>query len=227
MITSLLSFPAQSEWCCSIRVVQGGDGFVAKCERQVNKSIRLNQYETISLFIKSTFYHYFLKLKFSVDMNLLRKQTDAVCHLFLIKLIVTLRLYYTGMKWVRVLCQQLCIVCWCNECAICGSLHKMLSDMGPAPFYAQRDYAIWIWPEYTASFHWVWFYEINRLVNGMPCHGVLLFIWSCHTCSQSKRQRYNDSVRLVVLRVCHAGSNFIRAYGVWLQLKVMCIRPAS
>lgn len=125
-------------------------------ECQVNKSIRLNQYETFSLFIKSSFHHYFSKLEFSVEMNLLRKQTDAVFHLFLIKSIVTLRLYYTKLKWVWhgycvsyrasfVDAMNVLFVVRYTRCyPIWGLRHSMRSEpVGVCNVW--WDYAIWIW----------------------------------------------------------------------------------
>lgn len=123
----------------------------------------------------------------------------------------------------------------------------MLSDMGPVRYSMRSepvdvcnvwwDCAIWIRAGYTASFYLVWFCEVNRMVIAMPCHATVRFYlfycilgihkgWSCHTCSQSRRQQNIDSgVRLVVFRTTITA--VIRAIGVWLQLKLMCIRPAS
>lgn len=127
----MLSFTAQSEWWYWLWL---------RSECQVNRSIRLNQYETFSSFIKSTFHYYYFffflrswnfQLKWIYCEN---KRMRFVIYFWSNRTTLRLRLYDSETKWV--LCQLSSIVCWCNKCAVCSSLPKMLSDMGPVPFYA-------------------------------------------------------------------------------------------
>lgn len=178
----MLSFTAQSEWWYWLWL---------RSECQVNRSIRLNQYETFSSFIKSTFHYYYFFFFCGAGIsswNEFIAKTNA-CGLSFISDRIGRRYAYDSMTVKRngyYVSYRASSVDAINVQFVvryprCYPIWDLCHSMRSEPVVVCNvwwNYAIGIRAEYTASFHLVWFYEINRMVMviGMWCDGVYSFI---------------------------------------------------